>query len=92
MTGKSYYKRPHRVRAIQFDGSNLNDVEEFSGIDIEDEYLLDPINPEIYINGLTVELHIGDYIVDFGDSQNDLFHIMKPDLFDAIYQENKSDA
>lgn len=97
MIGKSYYKRPHRLRAVQFDGFDAREIEEFTGMSFRSP-LRDSKNASIRndpamrdnvrIDGKTA--FSGDYIVDFGDSQNSLFHIMKPDLFEAIYQEDKT--
>lgn len=78
-----YRKRPVTVEAMQWDGTNAGELEEFMG-DAYETWI--PSADQIIVKTLEGELtaSLGDYIIR--GTQNE-FYPCKPDIFAGIYEE-----
>lgn len=89
-----YRKKPVVVEAIQWTGSNLEEIRNFVGSDLIEDYVkLFNIKRElkkslvsiaIEILGETMEVDYGDYIIK--DAHGD-FNLCRSDIFKQIYEE-----
>lgn len=90
-----YKKKPIVVEAIRWTGSNLEEIRNFVGSDLIEDYikyydiertLIKPMLVGIEINALegTMGVDYGDYIIK--DVNNELYPC-KPDVFEQTYEE-----
>lgn len=90
-----YRKKPIVVEAIRWTGSNLEEIRNFVGSDLIEDYikyydiertLIKPMLVGIEINALegTMGVDYGDYIIK--DVNNELYPC-KPDIFEQTYEE-----
>lgn len=89
-----YRKKPVVVEAIQWTGSNLEEIRNFVGSDLIEDYVkLFNIKRElkkslvsiaIEILGETIEVDYGDYIIK--DAHGD-FNLCRSDIFKQTYEE-----
>lgn len=90
-----YKKKPIVVEAIRWTGSNLEEIRNFVGSDLIEDYikyydiertLIKPMLVGIEINALeeTMMVDYGDYIIK--DVNNELYPC-KPDIFLKTYEE-----
>lgn len=89
-----YKKKPIVVEAIRWTGSNLEEIRNFVGSDLIEEYVelcdikrtLKKMLVDIAIDTLegTMKVDYGDYIIK--DVNNELYPC-KPDIFEQTYEE-----
>lgn len=89
-----YKKKPIVVEAIRWTGSNLEEIRNFVGSDLIEEYMelcdikrtLKKMLVDIAIDTLegTMKVDYGDYIIK--DVNNELYPC-KPDIFEQTYEE-----
>lgn len=89
-----YKKKPIVVEAIRWTGSNLEEIRNFVGSDLIEEYVelcdikrtLKKMLVDIAIDTLegTMKVDYGDYIIK--DVNNELYPC-KPDIFEQTYDE-----
>lgn len=89
-----YKKKPIVVEAIRWTGSNLEEIRNFVGSDLIEEYVelcdikrtLKKMLVDIAIDTLegTMKVDYGDYIIK--DVNNELYPC-KPDVFEQTYEE-----
>lgn len=89
-----YRKKPVVMEAIQWTGSNLEEVRNFVGSDLIEDYVkLFNIKGElkkslvsiaIEILGETTEVDYGDYIIKYAHGD---FNLCKSDIFEQTYEE-----
>lgn len=89
-----YKKKPIVVEAIRWTGSNLEEIRNFVGGDLIEEYVelcdikrtLKKMLVDIAIDTLegTMKVDYGDYIIK--DVNNELYPC-KPDIFEQTYEE-----
>lgn len=89
-----YRKKPVVVEAIQWTGSNLEEIRNFVGSDLIEDYVKlfntkrelkkSLVSIAIEILGETMEVDYGDYIIK--DAHGD-FNLCRSDIFKQIYEE-----
>lgn len=89
-----YRKKPVVVEAIQWTGSNLEEIRNFVGSDLIEEYVeffdikrtLNKMLVDIAIDTLegTMRVDYGDYIIKGVQGE---FYPCKPDIFEQTYEE-----
>lgn len=87
---KQYRKKPVVIEAVQFNGSNLDQLINFSNGLIESQITERRINGENYVIIPTLEGEMkaneGDYIIKGVQGE---FYPCKPDVFEKTYEEVK---
>lgn len=89
-----YRKKPVVVEAVQWTGSNLEEIRNFVGSDLIEEYVeffdikrtLNKMLVDIAIDTLegTMRVDYGDYIIKGVQGE---FYPCKPDIFEQTYEE-----
>lgn len=85
-----YIQKLERVDAIQYDGTNIEEIKYLTG-----KKILGPINDVSHIKkgtiiidldscGSTMEISIGDYVVKYTDGH---FCRMEKDTFESMYEK-----
>lgn len=77
---KKYRKKPVTIEAIQWDGKNLSEIDNFMGRIFENKEIILVIHT---LEG-DMEASVGDYIIK---DVNGEFYPCKPDVFAKTYEE-----
>lgn len=82
---KNYRLIPNNIKAIQFTGDNLREIENLCGTKCVGASFCGHqcIKTTIETGAGWVQVNIGDYIVKYGDD----FRVYKEDIFKSIYEE-----
>src|SRR5690625_1717147 len=86
---KTYRKKPVHVKAIEFNGNNSKQVEEFVYGESHEKYFTS--SPHVTIKTLEGDMRVskGDYIIRGVAGE---FYPCKPDIFKATYEEVDQDG
>lgn len=79
-----YRKKPVEIEAIEYVGSNINDVAEFVGDDSAGQYSTESDFYEIETLEGDMTARHGDYIIKGVQGE---FYPCKPDIFHETYEE-----
>lgn len=79
---RSYRKKPVVIQAVQWTGSNVEEIREFVGRDARFEFNEDITNLYIWTLEGVHEATVGDYIIR---GINGEFYPCKPDIFEKTY-------
>jgi len=83
-----YRKKPVEIEAIQFNGSNLEEIKSFSGDVIKNQIIERRLNGENFIIIPTLEGEMkankNDYIIKGVKGE---FYPCKPDIFELTYEK-----
>lgn len=90
-----YRKKPIVVEAIQWTGSNLEEIRNFVGNDLIENYIkhfdIERTLIKQTLSGIAINTLEGTMIVNYGDyiikGVNNEFYPCKPDIFKQIYEE-----
>lgn len=90
-----YRKKPVVVEAIQWTGSNLEEIRNFVGSDLIENYIkhfdIERTLIKQTLSGIAINTLEGTMIVNYGDyiikGVNNEFYPCKPDIFKQIYEE-----
>lgn len=90
-----YRKKPVVVEAIQWTGSNLEEIRNFVGNDLIENYIkhfdIERTLIKQTLSGIAINTLEGTMIVNYGDyiikGVNNEFYPCKPDIFKQIYEE-----
>lgn len=90
-----YRKKPIVVEAIQWTGSNLEEIRNFVGGDLIENYIkhfdIERTLIKQTLSGIAINTLEGTMIVNYGDyiikGVNNKFYPCKPDIFKQIYEE-----
>ncbi len=83
-----YRKKPIVIEAIQYDGHNFNDIQEWSDGAVYDNFMPEPTDlrsPHLRIKTLegVMTANVGDWVIKGVQGE---FYPCKPDIFDATYE------
>ena len=83
---KLYRKKPVVIKALEWNGNNLSEVEEFHGckLSVEDSELIIPTLEDGKTGQAKHVASQGDYIIQGVQGE---FYACKPDIFAATYEE-----
>lgn len=89
-----FRKKPVVVEAVRWTGSNLEEIRNFVGSDLIEDYMeLFSMNGTLkkMLVGIAIDTLEGTMIVDYGDyiikGVNREFYPCKPDIFEQTYDE-----
>ena len=90
-----YRKKPIVVEAIQWTGSNLEEIRNFVGSDLIENYIkhfdIERTLIKQTLSGIAINTLKGTMIVNYGDyiikGVNNEFYPCKPDIFEQTYEE-----
>ena len=77
---RTYRKIPITIKAVQYDGDNLEEIREWLGSNLKTSEHHDPVIVTLEGNMMIGQ---GDYIVQGTKGE---FYPVKPDIFDQIYE------
>jgi len=80
-----YVKKPIVIEAVRYDGTNVNEIDDFVGSDLrvsQDHYATDDVTLSIETLEGWMKISVGDYVIK---GVQDEFYPCKPDIFEASY-------
>ena len=80
-----YVKKPIVIEAVRYDGTNVNEIDDFVGSDLrvsQDHYATDDVTLSIETLEGWMKISVGDYVIK---GVQDEFYPCKPDIFEVSY-------